>query len=61
MKSPEEIYKSLKACATEEDCRNCGYAGTDTGGCINELMKDALEYIKQLKARIAHLEGGATE
>lgn len=61
MRSPEEIYKSLKVCATENDCRNCGYKDINGSDCVNELMKDALEYIKQLKARIAHLEGGATE
>lgn len=55
MRSPDEIYKSLKACATDKDCRNCGYIDMD-GGCLDNIMKDALTCIRQLEDRVEELE-----
>ena len=47
MKTPEQIEEGLATCGRGA-CASCPY--WDFGGaCVNELMKDAAELIRQLK------------
>ena len=48
----EKVDKGLATC-TRGVCKDCPYWGGG-GGCVNDLMKDAAELIRQLK------NGGAT-
>ena len=51
MKNTDEIKKALECCFYESaKCRDCPYYPTT---CDRELVRDALEYIKQLEAEVA--------
>lgn len=48
MKTPEEIKRAMKGCA-KDDCRECAYY-KNRATCMEEMMVDALAYIRQLEA-----------
>lgn len=59
MKTPEEIKKGLSLHRSTLNCDNiCPYDGwnTETGSCIQRLMKDTVEYIEHLESRLAQVE-----
>ena len=47
MKTPEQIQAGLDTCGRGA-CKDCPYWSSG-GGCVNELMRDAAELIRQLK------------
>lgn len=50
MKTPEEIKFGLTCLWTDSSCKDCGY---DENGCIDQVQKDAIQYIKQLEKDLA--------
>jgi hypothetical protein len=52
MKTLDEVIKAMLICKNEDIDRTCkGCHMPDTEMCINELMTDALHYLKILKAK----------
>lgn len=52
MKTLDEVIKAMTICKNEDINRTCeGCPIPDTEMCINELMTDALHYLKILKAK----------
>lgn len=54
MKTPEEIKRAMKGCA-KDDCRECAYY-KNRATCMEEMMVDALAYIRQLEAELMQPE-----
>ena len=53
MRNPEEIKKGLKHCdkhGDRPDCGDCPYYCEN--GCMDTVVRDALEYIEQLEAGV---------
>ena len=46
MKTPDEIKKALKCCATLHGCNECPYHGEK---CVSTSTEDTLAYIQQLE------------
>ncbi len=44
-----EIVKALECCCVEHACSKCPYAENNSCGCINGILKDALDYINRLE------------
>lgn len=49
MKTPEQIKFGLLCLWTDSSCNNCAYY---EHGCVDNVQKDALQYIEQLEAKI---------
>ena len=45
-----EIVKALEACCIEHSCSKCPYSKNNAAGCINNVMKNALDLISDLQA-----------
>lgn len=56
MKTPDEIKRGLKCCASENGCVRCPYKDEDMPYVCVDVVVDALAYIRQLEARVAELE-----
>ena len=52
----EEIIKALECCCIEHDCSKCTYSKNNSAGCINDIMKDILDLINRLQARVEKSE-----
>ena len=53
----EKVCKGLECCADPGNCDPCPYArGLEEVGCIQDMGKDALSVIRELKAEIDRLK-----
>ena len=55
MINKEKVINGLKYCASNTQCESCPYF-TDVSNCMDSLMTDALELIKELKEEINFLK-----
>lgn len=49
MINKEKVINGLKHCAPSAQCESCPYVAGVCSDCIDSLMTDALELIKELK------------